>query len=123
MGMWWNTAASKKCRPCGGGNMFLGHTERKYQSVYKQFVEQMTDPAVQQFNLTMPEGVRAYGLRGSTGSGTILMIYAHHFASHNETTIAKIELPSSGFPSLSSCTNECCTQRMAHRRLQVPPVI
>merc|ERR1712032_968057 len=105
--IWWNTASTRKCHPCGGGNMYLGSHERGYQKVYKHFVEQMTDPAVQQFNLTVPEGVRAYGLRGSSSDeSTTLMVYVHHFSNHTKTTSGEFVFPTSGFPSLSSCTGE-----------------
>lgn len=31
--VWWNTAGTKNCKSCGGGNMFLGITEHQHQKV------------------------------------------------------------------------------------------
>lgn len=45
--MWWNTASTQNCTPCGGGNMYLGPLERSYNLVLRRFSGQMTDPTVQ----------------------------------------------------------------------------
>lgn len=104
--MWWNTAGTQDCKPCGGGNMYLGPTERGYQKVYTEFAGQMSDPAVQMFNLTVSEGVRAYGLHGSNGgSGTMVMVYVHH-PDHDTNTTAQLVFPTKDIPSVANCGGE-----------------
>jgi len=104
--VWWNTAGTKQCKPCGGGNMFLGVTERQHQKVYVNFAKKMTDPAAVMFNLTNSEGIRSYGLRGSNSNGgQIMLVYVHHFADHSTSTIADLVLPA-GLPSLTECHGE-----------------
>jgi hypothetical protein len=104
--MWWNTAGDKHCHPCGGGNMYLGPMERSYQKVYTDFVAPMTDPAAQNFNLTVPDGIRAYGMFGAKqgGDGTVVIVYAHHFADHSSNTTAELVFPDN--VPLSGCSGD-----------------
>lgn len=104
--VWWNTANTKKCKPCGGGNMFLGVTERQHQKVYMNFAQKMTDPGAVMFNLTNSEGIRSYGLHGSNSNGgQIVLVYVHHFTDHSTPAIADLVLPA-GVPSLTECQGE-----------------
>eukprot|EP00039_Didymoeca_costata_P003300 m.66710 g.66710 ORF g.66710 m.66710 type:complete len:562 (+) comp11827_c0_seq3:83-1768(+) len=93
--LWWNTAGTKNCHPCGGGNMYLGPTERGYQKVLRNFTNHMSDPSVAIINVSASEGVRAYGLvgnppdnhlqveqNGAPQEGKMYMAYAHHFFNH-----------------------------------------
>jgi len=100
--LWWNTADSQNCTPCGGGNMYLGSKERGYQKTYVDFAGQMTDPAVKMFNLTLSEGVRAYGLDGSSGSSTMRMVYVHH-PDHSTSTTSQLVFP---MASVANCAGE-----------------
>lgn len=100
--LWWNTADVRNCTPCGGGNMYLGSKEIGYQKTYVDFAGQMTDPAVKMFNLTLSEGVRAYGLEGSSGSATMKMVYVHH-PDHSTNTTAQLVFPE---PSVANCAGE-----------------
>ena len=104
--MWWNTAGTRSCSPCGGGNMYLGPTERGYQKVLRTFADHMLDPAVQNVNVTATPNttsgaaVRAYGLCGagagdstvqgsSAGADRVYMAYVHH-TDHNSATQANV---------------------------------
>jgi hypothetical protein len=100
--MWWNTAGMQNCTPCGGGNMYLGPTEIGYQKTYVDFAGQMIDPAVKMFNLTLSEGVRAYGLEGASGSATMRMVYVTH-TDHSSNTTAQLVFPE---PSVANCAGE-----------------
>jgi len=62
----------------------------------------MIDPAVKMFNLTLSEGVRAYGLEGASGSATIRMVYVHH-SDHSTNTTAQLVFPE---PSVANCAGE-----------------
>jgi hypothetical protein len=103
--MWWNTAGSTKYHGISG-NMYLGITERGYQKVLRTFVDEMTDPAVAQLNMTASDGVRAYGVigAGASGNGKVLMAYAQHYSSHKLNITAQITFaPSKDFRSLTGC--------------------
>lgn len=93
--MWWNTAGTQNCTPCGGGNMYLGPTERSYQKTLREFVAPMTDPTLQAMNISASNGVRAYGLvgAGNSGKGKLYMAYANHYASHDLSITANLTFP------------------------------
>tara|TARA_B110000208_G_scaffold160160_1_gene195175 strand:- start:28 stop:3396 length:3369 start_codon:yes stop_codon:yes gene_type:complete len=105
--LWWNTAGTRTCVPCGGGNMYLGPTERSYNLILRRFADHMTDPAVEplEVSATLP-GVNAFGLQGvaSNGSGTtrVIMVYLHHNASHSVNISAGVD-----FGAGTNLTNNC----------------
>ena len=105
--MWWNTAGTRTCKPCGGGNMYLGPLERSYNLILRHFADHMVDPAVQSTEVTASiPGVNAFGLKGG-GVGSdkvVLMVYLHHNASH--TVNVSTELSLSTGVDLASCTGE-----------------
>ena len=103
--MWWNTASTRKCAPCGGGNMYLGPLERSYNLVLRRFADHMADPSVQQLGVTATlPGVNAFGLLGAaTPAGSLVMVYLHHNASHSTNVSVGVEL-SNG--NLTSCAGE-----------------
>lgn len=103
--IWWNTANTQSYHGISG-NMYLGPQERGYQKVLRAFMDEMTDPAVAQLNMTASDGVRAYGVTGASGDGKtkVLMAYAQHYSSHDQNITAQITFaPSEGFLSLTGC--------------------
>jgi hypothetical protein len=105
--MWWNTAATRNCKPCGGGNMYLGPLERSYNLVLRSFADHMTDPAVQPLEVgaTLP-GMNVFGLQGAVGlsGGTQVMVYLHHNASHTVNISTSVTFGSD--VNLTGCTGE-----------------
>ena len=116
--IWWNTAGTHHCVPCGGGNMFLGVTERQYQRVLRSFVSPMIDPAVTAMNISSSSpDARAYGLVGNAaiagsggivgvgsrgsdyGGGRIYMAYAHHFVNHTGNITTSLSFPAASYPA------------------------
>merc|ERR1712070_935441 len=85
--------------------MYLGFLERSYQKILRTFVDDMTDAAVAQLNVTASDGVRAYGVvgAGANGKGKVVMAYAQHYSSHDQNITAQITFPTAVVPSLSSC--------------------
>jgi hypothetical protein len=96
--MWWNTAGTQSCRPCGGGNMYLGEQERSYQKYLTEFASNMTDPNVTSFNFsatsTTSALVKAFGISGAgvDDKSTVTMVYLHH-QDHNSNTTSMFSLP------------------------------
>ena len=106
--MWWNTAGVRNCKPCGGGNMYLGPLERSYNLVLRRFSDHMLDPAVQAINVstTLP-GINAFGLQGAANPparGRVIMVYLHHNASHTINITTGVGFGSS--VDLEGCTGE-----------------
>lgn len=106
--MWWNTASTRNCKPCGGGNMYLGPLERSYNLVLRRFSDHMQDPAVQAINVsTTVPGINAFGLQGvanaSTG-GSVIMVYLHHYATHKMNITTGVGFGSN--VNLEGCTGE-----------------
>lgn len=88
--MWWNTAGTRNCVPCGGGNMYLGPLERSYNSILRRYANFMLDPDVQQLDVTtMAAGINAFSIRGaafanqSISQQTLILAYLHHNTSHS----------------------------------------
>ena len=96
--MWWNTSGSQSCRPCGGGNMYLGEQERSYQKYLTEFASNVTDPNVTSFNSsatsTTSAPVKAFGISGAgvDDQSTVSMVYLHH-QDHNSNTTSTFSLP------------------------------
>ena len=147
--MWWNTAGTKNCSPCGGGNMFLGVQEMSYQAILTNFTQHAqhcacallesvkayscyhirvvltltrlivhrADAGLQNMTVSVdtPSTVRAFGLHqsggGRSGSGSIQMVYAHHFESHTtpvsvDLTIPQAKIANGGLRDGSTCHAE-----------------
>merc|ERR1712000_580989 len=66
----------------------------------------MIDPLAKSFDITTPDGVRAYGLWGKSADqhGSLFMAYAHHYATHDATTTAELAFQTEGLPPLAGCS-------------------
>lgn len=95
--MWWNTANVRNCTPCGGGNMYLGPTERQYNGVLRNFLSKLTDPLVTNVSVAVSNqsGVEALGLetRPDPRGTRLLFAYLHHWANHTSNVTVSVSVP------------------------------
>jgi len=95
--LWWNTAGTRNCHPCGGGNMYLGPVERGYNGVLRAFADRMRDPSVAAVTVHADSEVNAYGLQGAASTGgQLILAYATHATNHTTNITTTLAVPAAG---------------------------